>query len=152
YRLIERIGSSGAGLVYAAEDFSGRRVALKTLREGSGDAERARARFVREARAANDIDHPAIVKVLDAGVLASGLPYIVLPLLEGRPLDVALKEDGPPAPSDAWRLLRPIAEALGRGHALGIVHRDVKPSNVFLMRGEEPGRAARLLDFGLVHR
>src|SRR5262245_13064501 len=119
YRLLRRL-AGGTALVFAAEDDGGRRVVVKVLQEGFGDAERQRARFLREARAADDIDHPAIVKTLDSGVLESGMPYLVLPFLEGQTLSQALAEGGAMPPAAAWRALRPVAEALARGHGLGI--------------------------------
>ncbi len=150
YRLGEQIGA-GFGVVYAAEDESGARFALKTLRTWDAESSHQNARFAREARVANDIDHPAIVKVLETGTLADGRPYLVMPLLEGRTLQQAIRDDGPLPPARAWRLLRPVTEALARAHARGVVHRDVKPSNVFLVRGEDGEESPRLLDFGLAH-
>lgn len=150
YRLGELLGS-GFGVVYAAVDESGARVALKTLRAWDGDDARQSARFAREARVANDIDHPAIVKVLATGTLEDGRPYLVMPLLEGRTLQQAIQQDGALPPERAWRLLRPVAEALAKAHARGVVHRDVKPSNVFLVRGEGGEETPKLLDFGLAH-
>ena len=151
YRLGERIGGGGAGVVYAAEDEAGARFALKTLRAWEGHDAHQSARLAREARVANDIEHPAIVKVLDTGALDDGRPYLVMPLLEGRTLQEAIRQDGPLAPARAWRLLRPVVEALARAHALGVVHRDVKPSNVFLVRDAAGEETPRLLDFGLAH-
>ncbi|MEZ4301362.1 MAG: serine/threonine-protein kinase [Polyangiaceae bacterium] len=150
YRLGERVGG-GFGVVYAVTDASGGRFALKTLRVWDGaDAEQS-ARFAREARVANDIEHPAIVKVLATGTLDDGRPYLVMPLLEGRTLQEAIHAGRGIAPDRAWRLLRPVAEALARAHALGIVHRDVKPANVFLSRDEAGEETPHLLDFGLAH-
>jgi hypothetical protein len=150
YRLGERIGG-GFGVVYAAENERGARFALKTLRASDGRDARQDARLVREARVANDIDHPAIVKVIATGTLDDGRPYLVMPLLEGRTLQQAIQEDGAMEPARAWRLLRAVAEALARAHAIGVVHRDVKPSNVFLVKETGEEESPRLLDFGLAH-
>ena len=150
YRVIGRVGGSGMGVVFAAEDeVTGERVALKTLRAWSGEDATQVARFEREARAANELDHPAIVRVLATGVLADGRPYLVLPLLEGRTLAEAIAADGPLAPGVAWRMVRPVGEALAEAHGRGILHRDVKPGNVFLVRGSDGAESPKLLDFGL---
>lgn len=150
YRLGERIGG-GFGVVYEARDPSGARFALKTLRHADGAEASQEARLLREARVAADIDHPAIVPVLDTGVLDDGRPYLVMPLLDGRTLQQTIEEDGPLEPERAWRVLREIAEALARAHAAGIVHRDVKPSNIFLAHGPSGEPLPKLLDFGLAH-
>ena len=150
YRLVGRLGGSGMGIVFAAEDErTGQRVALKTLRAWSGEDATAVTRFDREARAANELSHPAIVRVIATGTLPDGRPYLVMPLLEGRTLAEAITEEGRIAPDVAWTHLRAVAEALAEAHARGILHRDVKPSNVFLVRGEDGRESARLLDFGL---
>jgi serine/threonine-protein kinase len=150
YRLLGRLGGSGMGVVFrAVDERTGERVALKTLRAWTGDDATHVARFEREARAASELSHPAVVQVLATGTLPDGRPYLVMPLLEGRTLGDAIAEDGPFAPDVAWTRLRPIVEALAEAHARGMVHRDVKPSNVFLVRGDDGEETARLLDFGL---
>ncbi len=148
YRLVGRLGGSGMGIVFAAEDErTGQRVALKTLRAWSGEDATAVTRFGREARAANELSHPAIVRVIATGTLPDGRPYLVMPLLEGRTLAEAITEEGRIAPDVAWTHLRAVAEALAEAHARGILHRDVKPSNIVLREGR-PERAV-LIDFGL---
>ena len=150
YRLLGRLGGSGMGVVFEAQDErTGERVALKTVRAWSGEDATQAARFEREAAAANELSHPAVVRVLATGTLADGRPYLVMPLLEGRTLAEAIAQDGPLPPGVAWARLRPIAEALAEAHGRGIVHRDVKPSNVFLVRDDGGRETARLLDFGL---
>ena len=95
YRVIAKVGSGGAGTVYAAEDGeTGARVAVKVLRPAFVDDATAKARFLREARAVNEVDHPAIVGVRDTGTLADGRPYLVLPFLEGQSLRDALGARG----------------------------------------------------------
>lgn len=128
YEILEEIGRGGAGAVYRALDRDlGRIVALKTLRDpDAGPA--ARERFLREARLAARLEHPNIVRVLEAGE-RDGRPYYTMPLLEGTPLR------GPLPPERACALLAPVARAVGHAHAAGVVHRDLKPENVLLCPG-----------------
>ncbi|MFN3485068.1 MAG: protein kinase domain-containing protein, partial [Planctomycetota bacterium] len=116
YELLEEIGRGGAGTVYRALDREmGRVVALKTLRDaGAGPA--ARERFLREARLAARLEHPHIVRILDAGE-RDGQPYYTMPLLEGSPLR------GPLPPERACALLAAVARAVAHAHAAGVVPR-----------------------------
>jgi serine/threonine protein kinase/Tfp pilus assembly protein PilF len=160
YRILEKIGSGGMGVVYRAEDVTlGRTVALKMLPEGSlGRADR-RARFLREARAAAALNHPRICTVYEVGEFTSdsgaggdpggaawaeGTPFIAMEFVEGRTLR-SLLASGPLAVEEALRIARDVADGLACAHAAGIVHRDLKPENI--MVGED-GRA-KILDFGI---
>ncbi len=152
YRILRPIGAGGTGTVFAAEEIAtGRAVALKALRDDRDDAD-ARARFEREADAANAVGHPGIVPVLATGRLADGRPYLVLPLLDGKTLREELEARGPLPERGAWEIARQVAEALGAAHAFGVVHRDVKPENVFLERAAGDAPRVRLLDFGIAKR
>ena len=154
YQLEHRIGGGGVGDVYAAlEPTIRKRVAIKVLRRSFAGEDAAAARFEREARAANDVRHPAIVDIFASGKLPDGRPYLVMSLLEGRSLRAELATRGALPSAEAWAIAREIAEALGAAHHAGIVHRDLKPDNIFLERfasrtGARPARP-RLLDFGL---
>ncbi|HXY38938.1 MAG TPA: protein kinase [Vicinamibacteria bacterium] len=140
YRVLERIGQGGMGVVFAAEDDSlGRRVAVKTIAEPD---EAARKRFRREARAAAAVNHPNVCQVYEIGE-DSGQLYIVMELLCGEPLSERLAR-GPMPVAETVALGRGMLSALGALHAGGIVHRDLKPSNVFLTP-----HGVKLLDFGL---
>ena len=138
------------GVVYLAEDITlGRRVALKFL---SSTTPEYRNRFLREARAVSRLVHPNIATVFDYGETdadygdrAKGTPYIVMELVKGTPLNEKL-ESGPLPLREAVRIVSAIAEALGEAHRQGVVHRDVKPSNVVVA---ETGQV-KVLDFGLV--
>ena len=143
YRIIDLLGEGGMGVVYLAEDTTlGRHVALKFL---STTTKEYRARFLREARAVSALTHPNIATVFDYGETADGQPYIVMELIKGQPLNEKLREGSLPLP-EAVRIVTAIAEALGEAHHQGVVHRDVKPSNVVITeRGQ-----VKVLDFGLV--
>ncbi|HLN97655.1 MAG TPA: tetratricopeptide repeat protein [Pyrinomonadaceae bacterium] len=143
YRIIDQLGEGGMGVVYLAEDTTlGRQVAMKFL---STTTKEYRARFLREARAVSALTHPNIATVFDYGETAEGKPYIVMELIKGQPLNEKLRAGSLPLP-EALRIVCAIAEALGEAHRQGVVHRDVKPSNVVITdRGQ-----VKVLDFGLV--
>ncbi len=143
YRIIEQLGAGGMGVVYLAEHTTlGKRVAIKFL---STTTKEYRARFLREARAVAGLTHPNIATVFDYGETKAGQPYIVMELVEGEPLNEMLRE-GSLALPETVRIVSFIAEALGEAHRKGVVHRDVKPSNVMVTeRGQ-----VKVLDFGLV--
>ncbi len=144
YRIIGSLGSGGMGEVYRARDTElGRDVAVKVLPdEVAHDAERLE-RFRREARFLARLSHPNILEVFDVGEEA-GVIYVVTELLEGRTLRERL-DRGPLSWRRAVEIAAGLAEALVAAHATGIVHRDLKSSNVFLTRD---GRV-KVLDFGL---
>ena len=143
YRITEKLGEGGMGVVYLAEDTTlGRRVAIKFL---SSTAKEYRARFLREARAVSALTHPNIAAVFDYGETEDDQPYIVMELINGEPLSDKLLAGSLPLP-EAVRIVSLIAEALGEAHHQGVVHRDIKPSNVVITeRGQ-----VKVLDFGLV--
>ncbi|HKQ51700.1 MAG TPA: tetratricopeptide repeat protein [Pyrinomonadaceae bacterium] len=145
YRIIERLGEGGMGVVYAAEDTHlGRRVAVKFLSAETTDTHHFKARFLREARSASALSHPHIAMIYDYGETEEGFPFIVMELVRGRPLSEVLDE-GELTLSRAVEIIADVADALGEAHAAGIIHRDIKPSNVFVNdRGQ-----VKVLDFGL---
>nr|WP_275407818.1 serine/threonine-protein kinase [Streptomyces coelicoflavus] len=147
YRPVRLLGRGGMGVVYEAEDTQlGRRVAVKMLTavEGLTAQDAAWERFQREARALARIEHPGVVTLYDNGV-HDGTPYLVMQVLDGTSLAALVVRSGPlPVPA-ACTVALGIAEALEAGHHKGVVHRDVKPSNVGTTRS---GRVV-LQDFGL---
>ena len=149
YELVAPLGRGGMGEVWRARALDlDAPVAVKLLLEGGREAG-ARARFEREARAAAALRSPHVVQVLGYGVdEGSGVPFIVLELLEGETLRQRLERQGKLSASETQRWVVHIARALTRAHAAGIVHRDLKPENVFLVdNGDE--RIAKVLDFGV---
>jgi eukaryotic-like serine/threonine-protein kinase len=145
YRLRSRLAAGGMGAVWAAEDaVLGREVAVKVLGEALAGDHLAALRLRREARAAGRLVHPAIARVLDLGE-DGGRPYLVMELLHGESLAARLARAGPLAPAEAVRVVAAAADALEVAHRGGIVHRDVKPGNVFVTAGGD----VKLLDFGI---
>src|ERR1700675_3259725 len=144
YRIVRQLGAGGMGLVYEAEDTKlGRRVALKLLKESTGHNAGAIERFLREARSASALNHPSICTVY-AIEECDGRTFIAMELLEGESLDKVLARGTMPI-SHCVEVCIEIADALDAAHKKGIVHRDIKPGNIFLTnRG-----TTKILDFGL---
>ena len=145
YRLTERIASGGMGTVWAAEDeVLSRKVAVKVLNEALASDPRFGERFRREARAAARLTHPNIAGTFDYGE-DDGRPYIVMELIEGENLADRLAGAGSLSPEETGRIGAAVADALAYAHAMGIVHRDVKPANVMITPRDE----VKVMDFGI---
>jgi eukaryotic-like serine/threonine-protein kinase len=142
------IGAGALGIVYKARHVElDRRVALKVIRPDAARDAAAMRHFAREARALSALHNEHIVRVHDAGTLGSGLPYLVMELLEGSTLRGVL-DNGPLPPWLAVDIALQICSALADAHRANIIHRDVRPENVFLARYSNTGAVAKLLDFG----
>ncbi|MEK6333756.1 MAG: tetratricopeptide repeat protein [Acidobacteriota bacterium] len=146
YRILEKLGEGGMGVVYIAEDtVLGRRVAIKTLTaKRTPDYDHFHSRFLREARAVSALSHPHIATIYDYGETDEGQPYIVMELVKGQTLNELMLKENLTIPR-AIEVIRQVAEALAEAHRQGIIHRDIKPSNVAI---NERG-SVKVLDFGL---
>lgn len=152
YRAVRRIGQGGMGEVFEARhEALGKRVVVKLIRrELSGDPALVE-RFRIEARAMARLDHPNVAAVHDLGATASGRPYFVLEYLDGHPLSEELRARRHLPVAEALGITAAVLAGLSAVHAARLVHRDVKPTNVFLCAPDSRGRrAVKLLDFGIV--
>jgi serine/threonine-protein kinase len=148
YRLISPLREGGMGKVWTAEHLSlHSMVAVKLIDEELATRPEAVARFLREARAAAQIRSPHIVQVFDVGI-DNGIPFLAMELLQGESLAERLQRVSRLSPADTARLLSQVARGIARAHGVGLVHRDLKPDNVFLERNDEE-ELAKVLDFGV---
>jgi hypothetical protein len=147
YTVVGEIGRGGMGVVFNARDERlKRRVAIKVLPPELGFREEIRLRFLREAETAARLSHPHIVPIHSVGEAPDGLVYFVMAFVDGESLGAKLKRRGRLPPDEARRVMQETADALGAAHALGIIHRDVKPDNI-LLEGSR-GRVV-VTDFGI---
>jgi serine/threonine-protein kinase len=156
YRLEKALGKGGMGTVWSATHVVTRKVvALKFLQKAGplpgveGADESARRRILREARAVCAVNHPHVVEVHDVLELEDGSPVLVMDLLEGESLGERLQRERTLSVEDLLRIVVPMLSGLEAAHARGIVHRDVKPDNVFLARRGDGSVDVKLLDFGI---
>ena len=145
YRLVQRLGEGGMGVVHLALDRHGRAVAIKVLRQHIAHDPDARARLTREVSSLSRITSPRVAPIIDADV-DGPTPYIVTRYVPGPSLDDYVAERGLLPPADLHRVASGLAEALDAIHTAGVVHRDVKPGNVLLVDGDPV-----LIDFGIAH-
>jgi hypothetical protein len=148
---VERVlGEGGMGLVVAARHRElGHRVAIKCLHASALGNEGAVLRFEREARAAAALTSEHVARVIDVERLEDGSPYMVMELLEGEDLQTLLQREGALGIVDTIRFASHAAEGLAEAHSAGIVHRDVKPSNLFVTRRKKGNAVVKVLDFGI---
>ncbi|CAN5847911.1 hypothetical protein BH23GEM9_BH23GEM9_04620 [soil metagenome] len=146
FTVVEAIAAGGMGVVYRAEDTRLRRtVALKFPLPAQQLERGAKERFLHEARSAGTLDHPNICSIFETGETEDGHLFLAMPLYDGETLKARLARDGALPIVDALAIARQIADGLGAAHRAGIVHRDVKPANVMLLRDG----TVKILDFGL---
>lgn len=152
YRIVRQLGQGGMGVVYeAVHEKISRRVAIKLLRKEYAHDSEVGQRFINEARAANLIEHPALVQISEFGQLPDGSTYLVMELLKGENLASRLRRVGTLPLPLVLRIGSQLAEALCAAHEKRIVHRDLKPENVMLVPDSAVagGERVKLLDFGI---
>lgn len=145
YRLVQRLGEGGMGVVHLGLDRQGKAVAIKVLRPHVAHDPAARARLAREVETLRRIRSPRVAPVIDADVDGER-PFIVTRYVPGPPLDDVISAQGPMGPDDLHRLGRGLAEALDVIHASDVIHRDLKPGNVLIVDGDPV-----VIDFGIAH-
>jgi eukaryotic-like serine/threonine-protein kinase len=150
YKVLERLGEGGMGVVYVAEHLSLRKkVAFKVIHPELAAHGDLLVRFQREALATGQLDHPHITAAIDFGELEGGGAFMVMPLVRGHSLQHELDQQGRLAFRRAAQICSQIADALSAAHAMGVVHRDLKPDNVLLERRSDGSESAKVLDFGV---
>ena len=151
YQLVRFIGKGGMGSVWEAQHFKLlTRVAIKFIEIESAMSQDARSRFEKEAMAAATIQSKHAIQVFDHGLTHEGIPYIVMELLVGEPLERRLERLGRLTLQETAKIILQVSRALSRAHERGIVHRDLKPDNVFIVRDADDGEEiAKVLDFGI---
>ena len=150
-RLVRPLGQGGMGRVWLAEHTSlETQVVVKFMADAIAKDKEGSARFAREASVAASVKSPHVVQVLDHGVTADGTRYIVMELLEGHDLAEHIKTHGRMTPQDVAALVAQVAKGLGKAHQVGVIHRDIKPDNIFLCDAGADGEMfVKLLDFGI---
>ncbi len=150
YVVVARVADGAMGRVYEARHETTReRVAIKVLHDEVRRDQVAVERFRREYEAAEELEHPGVIDVLDFGHAADGAPYMTMEYLEGEELSKALEDVGTFPAARVLRVVSQIAGALDTAHSFGFIHRDLKPENIFLVRDAE-GDRVKVLDFGSV--
>jgi len=151
YKVESLVGTGAMGMVYKGlHQVIGKSVAIKVLKPDFADDPEMVQRLVREARTVNSIRHPAIVDIFDFGTLPrTDQPYIVMDLLEGTPLDEYLKEHAPMRMQEVGPFIDELLSALEAAHAVGVIHRDLKPGNVFVESKPDGQKGIKVIDFGL---
>jgi serine/threonine-protein kinase len=154
YRVVRLLGQGGMGTVWEGiHTVLGTKVAIKFIRPAFVEHEESRQRFEIEAKAAARLQSKHVVQVYDYGVSEAGLPYIVMEYLEGESLSDTLIRRGPLGAAEVARIIGQAARALARAHAAGVVHRDLKPDNIFLAKSDDPSDGSaytvKIVDFGI---
>jgi serine/threonine protein kinase len=150
YRVTRLIGVGGMGAIYEASHMgAGKRVAVKLMSKELAKHPEALARFRREVKVTTELAHPHIVDVFDFGETPTGEPFLVMEYLDGEDLGHRLEREGRVTLEVAVQIVKQVASALSVAHAEGVVHRDLKPDNVFLLRVADGAVFSKVVDFGI---
>jgi serine/threonine protein kinase len=150
YRITRLIGIGGMGAIYEATHVgAGKRVAIKMMAKELAEHPEALARFRREVKVTTELAHPNIIEVVDVGASPEGVPYLVMEYLDGEDLESRLEREGRVPLPVAVQIIKQVASALSVAHAEGVVHRDLKPGNVFLLRTGDGSVFVKVVDFGI---
>ena len=150
YRLLRKLGGGAMGVVWAARnELTRREFALKLITKTDLGSEEAQRRLLREATSCGQLVDRTIVELYDVGVTDAGDPFLVMELLNGETLSTLLDRQGMIASHPAAMIAAPVARALRVAHAAGVIHRDLKPTNIFLHEDPDLGTVVKVLDFGI---
>jgi eukaryotic-like serine/threonine-protein kinase len=150
YQLTRMLGKGGMGEVWEGEhQLTGRRVAVKVLSDAYLSNKKVVARFGREARAASAVQHDGIVEILDQDRTDEGVPFLVMEFLEGESVGQRLKRKKKLSENETLAIMLPLLDALDAAHQAGVIHRDLKPDNVFILPGVRGEERIKILDFGI---
>ncbi len=150
YRIERLVGKGSMGTVYEASHLRlPRRFAVKVLATSVNPEKNSAARFRQEAQVTSQLGHPNIVEVVDFNFTVDGLPFIVMELLEGEDLGTRLERVGRFEPEEVERVLEQAASALTAAHGKGVVHRDLKPQNIYISKGGDGQELVKVVDFGI---
>lgn len=150
YRVEREIGRGSFGIVYLADDLqSGEPRAIKILLPWAAQNESLRHRLRREAKLASHLTGPHIVRIYECDEAADGNVYLVMEYLEGRELDLELRDYGPLSPDRTAAIATQVLDALTEAHTLGVIHRDLKPNNIFLCTDRDARDFVKVFDFGI---
>ncbi|MDB4931249.1 MAG: Serine/threonine protein kinase PrkC, regulator of stationary phase, partial [Myxococcaceae bacterium] len=153
YEIISLLGEGGMGAVFQAKhQVLGRVVAIKVLKPDMATSEQFAGRFLQEARSAAELHHKNIVEISDYGV-DGDRPYMVMEYLKGESLDAYMEREGRLSPGRVVAIMEPVLRALAMAHERGIIHRDIKPDNIFLQTDDDGGEPTpKVVDFGIAKR
>jgi len=150
YELVRKLGRGGMGEVYEARRRDlGDRIAVKLLREEEHDDPETRARFLREARTLAQVSSPHVVRIVDFEARAGEVAFLVMEYLEGQNASQIVRARGPFSPREVLPLVKQLCAGVAAIHAVGLVHRDIKPQNIMIVDGGPLGPIVKLVDFGL---
>ena len=150
YHIIKKLGEGGMGAVYLGEHVKmGRKSAIKVMAASMSQDPDAISRFNREASNASRISHPNVCQIYDFGETPDGTIYLAMEFIEGQSLKDLIEKEGALPAARAAHIIRQSADALQAAHDLGIVHRDIKPDNIMIVRGKDGSDIVKVVDFGI---